>query len=79
MEPYSEATKTVVILLTVKPSKIVRFKNTGVWLFTQSLGFTEVHFPTYLHGNCTLNEHLSYKRGVAGPKMATGSNYFKKL
>ena len=24
-----------------------------------------------------LNEHLSYKRGVAGPKMATGSNYFK--
>ena len=27
----------------------------------------------------SLNEHLSYKRGVAGPKMATGSNYFKKL
>ena len=26
-----------------------------------------------------LNEHLSYKRGVARPKMATGSNYFKKL
>ena len=26
-----------------------------------------------------LNEHLSYNRGVAGPKMATGSNYLKKL
>ena len=33
VEPCSEATKTVAILLTVKPSKIVRFKNTGVWLF----------------------------------------------
>ena len=29
--------------------------------------------------NFSLNEHLSYKRGVAGPKMVTGSNYFKKL
>ena len=33
VEPCSEATKTVAILLTVKPSKIVRFKNTGVLLF----------------------------------------------
>ena len=33
MEPCSGATKLVAIFLTVKPSKIVRFKNTGVWLF----------------------------------------------
>ena len=26
-----------------------------------------------------LNEHLSYKRGVARPKMVIGNNYFKKL
>ena len=26
-----------------------------------------------------LNEQLVHKRGVAGPKMVTGSNYFKKL
>ena len=32
VEPCSEATKTVAILV-VKPSKIVRFENTGVWLF----------------------------------------------
>ena len=23
------------------------------YLYAESLGFTEVHFPTYLHGNCT--------------------------
>ena len=23
------------------------------YLYTESLGFTEVHFSTYLHGNCT--------------------------
>ena len=30
------------------------------------------------HARRGLNEHLAFKRGVAGPKkMATGSNYFK--
>ena len=33
MEPRSEATKTLAILLTVKLSKIVRFKNAGVLPF----------------------------------------------
>ena len=26
------------------------------YLYAESLGFTEVHFPTYLHGNCTFNK-----------------------
>ena len=30
-------------------------------------------------GVSELNEHPLYKRGVAGPKMATGSNHFKEL
>ena len=37
VEPCSEAIKTVAILLTVKPSKIVRFKNTGVLPFIREV------------------------------------------
>ena len=33
VEPRSKAIKTLAILLMVRPSKIVRFKNTGVWIF----------------------------------------------
>ncbi len=56
VEPCSEATKTVVILLTVKPSKIMLFENTVfAYLYIESVGFTEVHFPMYLHGNCMFN------------------------
>lgn len=57
-EPCSERTKTLTIMLTVKPSKIARFKNTGLVIYTQSLGFTEMHFPTYLDGNCMF--HLTF-------------------
>ena len=47
-------------------------------------GKERVNFLLYSNEKChpgeeRLNKHLSYKRGVAGPKMATGSNYFKKL
>ena len=56
VEPCNEATKTVAILLTFKPSKIMLFENTAfAYLYIESVGFTEVHFPMYLHGNCMFN------------------------
>ena len=54
MELCSEATKTVAILLTVKPSvklcdsktPVFGYSKTPVfgYLYAESLGFTEVHF-----------------------------------
>ena len=39
MEPCSEATKTLAILLMVQLSKIVRFKNTGVLPFMREVSW----------------------------------------
>ena len=57
VENGSGATQMLAILLTVKSSKIVRFKNTGVLPFIREVSgvLTESAFLTYLHGNCTFN------------------------
>ena len=59
VEPCSEATKTLAILLTVKPSKLCNSKTlVFCLLYAKSLGFSESAFLMYLHGNCTFNLSL---------------------
>ena len=78
VEPHGEATKTVAILLAVKPSKIVRFKNTGVWLFIRRVSGVYRSAFSYVFTwqlAARLNVKSPYKRGRTG----TGKRQFRSL
>ena len=76
VEPCSEATKTLAVLLTVKPSKILRFKNTGVlpfirevsWVLRKCISYVFT-FNTRTIKAITLKPVLTTTRGQRPPTL----------